>query len=305
MKKIYFMFLVASHISCSQPLTIEDMAKNSAEQYFANLIDEIEISNIKTETKYKSDSLCIIETIYDIKQENKDKKRDTTEYVYLLHSNVAYETIRSENFDDVKFFSLEEFEKKKRGEIYESLSYDDAMYYFAATIINKHGRKVNDHDRNIYIPTPLGNWKFYNVEDEFGDKTTEKYLGVKGNGIIEFDANKKMDMSVYLFIRNDRVYFKFHEGDMQYLCADNVPIIIGIKGPDGETYKYDFVIQKNGEIVLSDNCEEVQSLEKILSLINKEGIMTGAAQRYNTHYIFKIDLSGYKEANKRLISQGN
>ena len=112
-------------------------------------------------------------------------------------------------------------------------------------------------------------------------------------------------MSVYLFIRNDRVYFKFHEGDMQYLCADNVPIIIGIKGPDGETYKYDFVIQKNGEIVLSDNCEEVQSLEKILSLINKEGIMTGAAQRYNTHYIFKIDLSGYKEANKRLISQGN
>jgi hypothetical protein len=299
------MFLVASLVSCSQQFTIEDMAKNSAEQYFTNSIGKIEISNIETETKYKNDSLCIIEAIYDIKLKNAVKKKDTTEYVYLLHSNVAYETIRSEDFDDVEFFSREEYEKKKIGEIYESLSYDDAMYYFAAILINEHGRKVNDHDRNVYIPTPLGNWKLYNIEDKFGDKTAEKYLGVKGKGIIEFDANKKMDMSVYLFIRNDRVYFKFHEGDMQYLCADNGPIIISLKGSDGETCKYDFVIQKNGEIVLSDSCEKVQSLEKILSLINKEGIMTGAAQRYNTHYIFKIDLSGYKEANKRLISQGN
>ena len=133
MNRIYFLFVGLLLFSCSKPLTIEDLAKECAENYCRNNnIDGIEVSNIETETKYKNDSLCIIETIYDIKIEDADKRKDTTEYVYLLHSNVAYEAIRSKDFDDIEFFSKKEFDKRKIGEIFETLSYDDAMYYLAA-----------------------------------------------------------------------------------------------------------------------------------------------------------------------------
>lgn len=301
MNRIYFLFVGLLLFSCSKPLTIEDLAKECAENYCRNNnIDGIEVSNIETETKYKNDSLCIIETIYDIKIEDADKRKDTTEYVYLLHSNVAYEAIRSKDFDDIEFFSKKEFDKRKIGEIFETLSYDDAMYYLAATLINEHGRKVDNHDKDVNITTLFGNWKLYHFEDEFGDKTPPRYIGVKGKGIVEIDANKNMDMTVYLFIRNGEVFFKFYVEDMHFECADNSPLIINIKDSDGETYKYDFVIQENGEIVLNANNEKRQSIEQLISIIGKEGIMSGTAQRYSTQYKFKIDLSGYREVFKRL-----
>lgn len=142
------------------------------------------------------------------------------------------------------------------------------------------------------------NWEFYDIEDEFGDKTQEKYLGVNGKGKVSVDANRIIDMTVYLFIRHDEVFFKFHLEDLQYVCHDNYPITMNIKDSDGKIYQYEFICKKNGEICLKRDNEQTLSL--FMSIIEKGGVISGSTQIYSSPYTFKVDVSGYKDAVKEL-----
>jgi hypothetical protein len=277
------------------------MAKESAEKYIGdNNSKEIEISNIVTNTKFVNDSLCIIDAVYDVKVLDDEKHQKTVDYVYLIHSHNAYEAIRNEVFDDIVFLSKDEFEKKRIGEIYEELNYEDALYYLASILINKHGRQVDNHNKDVNIPTPFGNWELYTVEDVFGDMTTKKYIGTKGKGTTSVNANKNIDMTVYLFIRDEEVFFKFHLGDLQYVCDFDLPIIMKIKDSEGKVYSFDFICKNNGEIRLRTENNNKQLYHQFISILEKEGIVSGSTEIHHSPYKFKIDITGYHNILKRL-----
>ena len=161
--------------------------------------------------------------------------------------------------------------------------------------------KSNDNDSlsanstflNDIIDT-TGNWEVFDVDDEFGDKTQEKYLGAKGKDSVQVDANRDLDMTVYLFIRKGELFFKFHLEDMQYVCHDNYPITMNIKDSKGAVHHYNFICKNNGEICI--NIDNDQSKNEFISILEKGGILSGSTQIYNSLYRFKINVSGYKEA---------
>jgi len=300
---ILFISLCCSILSCNQSPTIDKLAKGGVEQYIVEInekLGNVELSSIKTETKLVNDSLCIIEANFDVQDEKGEKYPNTIEYVYLIYANKAYEAYQLKGLGDFIYCPKEAFDMKKKGEIYEELSYNDAMYYLASTIINNCGRLIENHKGGVKIQTSLGNWKLFNIEDEFGDKTQEKYIGAKGRGTIKFDANRNIDMTVYLFIRHDEVFFKFHEGDLKYTSYDNLPISMKIKDADGEVNSFEFVCKDNGDICMNTDKEDKQSYFNFISIIEKGGIISGSTQIYNSPYIFKIDVSGYKDAIKKL-----
>jgi hypothetical protein len=144
------------------------------------------------------------------------------------------------------------------------------------------------------------NWELYNIEDEFGDKTPEKYLGAKGKGSASLDANRDIDVTVYLFIRHDEIFFKFHLNDLQYTSHDNLPITMKIKDGDGIVYSFDLICKNNGEISMRTDKDYKQSQHQFISLLEKGGLLSGATQILGTPYKFKIDVSGYTDAIKRL-----
>ena len=301
MRQLCGFLICCIFLSCNQSVSLEDKAKDCAEKFIGdNNNKEIQISNIKTKTKFINDSLCIINVVYDTKVLDENKEQNEVDYVYLLHSNIAYEAIRIENLDDIVFPSKEEFDKNRIGEIYDELTYEDALYYLAVTLINKHGRQVYNHNKDIHIPTPFGNWKLYTIEDDFGDTTEKKYLGTKGKGTVSVDANRNIDMTVYLFIRNDEVFFKFHMGDLQYVCHTDLPITMKIKDSDGEVYSFDFICKQNGEIGMRTENSNKDSFHQFISIIEKEGIISGSTEIYHSPYKFKIDVSGYQEALKKV-----
>lgn len=301
MRKFCGFLICCLFLSCNQSISLEEKAKDSAEKYIGSNNDkEIKISNIKTKTKFLNDSLCILEAVYEVKILDDNKEQCKVDYVYLLHSNIAYEAIRLENLDDIVFLPKDEYEKNRVGQIYEGLTYEDALYYWAATLINKHGRQVDNLNKNVHIPTPFGNWKFYTVEDDFGDMTSKKYLGVDGKGTVSLDANKNIDMTVYLFIRNDEVYFKFHLGGLQYVCHDKLSITMNIKDSDGEVYSFDCICKQNGEIEVRKETDNKQLHHQFISILKKGGIISGSTEIYHSQYKFKIDVSGYQEALKKL-----
>ena len=300
---ILFIPLCCLILSCNQPPTLEEMAKGGVEKYFEEInekLGNVELSSIKTETKLINDSLCIIEANYDVHDEKGEKFPNTIEYVYLIYENKAYEAYQLKGLEDFIFCPKDVFDMKKKGEIYEELSYDDAMYYLASTIINDHGRLIENHQGEVKIQTSLGNWKLFNIEDEFGDKTQDKYIGAKGRGTIKLDANRDIDMTVYLFIRHEEVFFKFHVDDLKYTSYYNLPIFMKIKDADGEIYSFDFLCKNNGEISMNTDKEDKQSFFKFISIIEKGGIISGSTQINNLPYNFKIDVSGYKDAIKKM-----
>ena len=118
MRQLCGFIICCIFLSCNQSVSLEDKAKDCAEKFIGdNNNKEIQISNIKTKTKFINDSLCIINVVYDTKVLDENKEQNEVDYVYLLHSNIAYEAIRIENLDDIVFPSKEEFDKKRIGEI--------------------------------------------------------------------------------------------------------------------------------------------------------------------------------------------
>ena len=186
MRKLYILIICICFFSCAQAPSLEKIANESAEKYIKDYYvdSEVVISNIRTNTKFLSDSLCIIDVAYDAKVPNSEKIQTTVDYIYLLNSNVAYEGRRVDELDDITFPSKEEYENKRIGEIYEKLTYEDAIYYLAVLLINQHGRQVNNHNISVNVPHPLGYWKLYAYEDDFGNMTPKKYVGVYGKGTV-------------------------------------------------------------------------------------------------------------------------
>ena len=73
-----------------------------------------------------------------------------------------------------------------------------------------------------------------------------------------------------------------------------------IKDSDGEVYSFDFICKQNGEIGMRTENSNNDSFHQFITIIEKGGVISGFTEIYHSTYIFKIDVSGYQNAVKRL-----
>lgn len=176
MKKILFLLLLSIVIASCQSSRLKSEAQKQMEltmKEFAKDPSSMKLSN--EEVVYSDDSLCIIHYDYSGKNGFGNEITSKMEYVMLRHADKTYEAFRElTSNDEAVYRTKENFEKNRKGQIYEKLSYESALYYFAAVFVNTQGREAGVKDGeafNIPVPTKTGSWEIGSITDEFGEKT--------------------------------------------------------------------------------------------------------------------------------------
>ena len=139
-----------------------------------NAIDPYSVNIKDINTVFNNDSLCIIHCFMQAKNALGFTVSNKIEYVYLESNGTKYEAFKPVQNDSI-FQNIDLFNKIKKGKIYESMAYEDALFYRASVFIKSLGRVVGDKEGsckvNINIPTQTGLWEVGNYIDEFGDDT--------------------------------------------------------------------------------------------------------------------------------------
>ena len=80
----------------------------------------------------------------------------------------------------------------------------------------------------------------------------------------------------------------------------DLPISMKIKDSDGTVYSFDFICKQDGNICLETGNGRKQQYNQLLSIIKKGGVISGTTEINHSCYRFKIDVTGYQNALKRL-----
>ena len=308
MKKVLFTLFVAglAFVSCSEnpASTLESMAKENLTSAVKSIVGDSEdakIENIKT--VYSSDSLCILN--FDLQGKmniglSNGNDFDMTfgaEYIYLLNNGKYYYASQLLSEDSV-YVSKATLDKIKKGTIYESLSYDDALMYRAIMLINARGKEVGNNDAEVSIPNPLGTglWELDSYNDEFGETTNDKYLRLTGFGKFSNSASTGEKLIVCLFADKDMINFRFIEYDESVVKEDAL-CKMKIKDAKGEVHNINFLCTEKGYI----NPFTGEPAEELRKIVEMEGVMSVNAEISDEYssigtYTFKLNLDGYKKA---------
>lgn len=210
MKKRYIYLLLSISLlfgSCTKEAKIVRDSKTKAKEWFeskkhdpAFLEADVKLNDM--ETVYSSDSLCILYLKIAGKFTTSEETKYVIEFVSFDEVWVSH-GIDSDAKDEVVYFSKEEFEKNKRGKMYENYSYDDAIFYRAALLYNST-QSESDEEVFSYIPMPTGMWERGLFQDDYGKMTKNGYIKLRAK------AEKKNDEKKYwadLIVTKDDIFF--------------------------------------------------------------------------------------------------
>ena len=110
-----------------------------------------------------------------------------------------------------KKYNEKEFDEEE--DVYEDLDFANAILYRTAIYINSNGREVGNPDAEFSIPIPTGTglWELDAFDDEFGDKTNEKYIRLTGKGVFSNSAATHEKLIGHLFLDKERISFRLIE----------------------------------------------------------------------------------------------
>lgn len=302
----FTLVVVLAVTSCSRSAKFEKVAKTQMEATFKEVAKDpssVVVSNIQT--VYSDDSLCILHSDFTAKNGLGIEIKDKYEYI-LIHSNGKnYETYMEINQNTTGVFvEKEQYEKNKKGTIYESLSYEDGLRYLSAIQVNGKGREagVKDGEKfNIPVPTETGSWELRAYENEFGEKSTNKYLLLMGSGAFSNSATTGSRMTAILYVDKDKFSFKLVEYDSS-VVKDDETYSFRIKSVDGEVC--DMTLYN------SDSSGQMSAIgtskfEKMQTILSKGGTITVAVREMNAYstpsaYLFTLNVDGYLKAKTYL-----
>ena len=254
--------------------------------------DSVKITNVNP--VFSNDSLCILHFSFSAKNDLGMETTNKMEFVYLESGGQKYEAYQILDADSV-YQNQATFEKKKVGKFYENLSYESAMYYRAAILINNNGRVVHDkeckEDIEIPISTGTGFWELGCSADVFGDDIPHRYLRIAGRGVFSNSATTGSRMTAYLIVDRKNVAFRFVEYD-DHVVNDVEKLEMKIKDSYGDVHEITLYNTRDG--LMTTN-----STYKVKEILMKGGIITISAEigKYSeSTYLFKMDVSGYDKA---------
>ena len=275
-KLLFFLLLCITMVSCQSSklkseaqkqieLTLKEAARDPSSMKLSNM-----------EVVYNDDSLCIIHVDYTGKNGLGNEISSKMEYVMLSYKDKYYEAFQelSSNNDEKVYCTKEEFEKSKKGQIYEKLSYESALYYLAAVFINTQGREAGVKDGEYFsIPVPTGT----------GSATTNSRLlaaiyvdsdDVVSILLVEYGSSIVKTSDTY------EVHVKDNKGKVYDMTMRGDPDT-GRLFP--VYYNYD-----------SATMEHILNSKGFVSFSIKERESYGTSSTY----VFMVDMTGYAEAKK-------
>lgn len=288
--------------ACSQSQKTSSEAKTSMEALVKELArnpESVKIENVKA--IYENDSLTILRFDFTGKNGLGVESTDKMEYIYLVENGKKYEAMHELAADSV-YLDNADWEKAKKGSIYESLDYDAALRYLSAIYINNFGRVVGDKSReqtvNIDVPTKTGAWKLKRYSDSFGDETDNKYLVLMGDGVFSNSATSNSDLKVVFFVDEDSFSFRLFEYGSSPVKDDDSAYVTRIKDKDGVVY--DFRLYNAGQSGQIGHYG-IEDYNKMVEILKKGGEITVLMGYYDygqSDYRFKLNVDGFENAIK-------
>ncbi len=292
--------------SCSQSSKLESLAKNHMESIFKEIAvnpSSVNISDV--ETVYSDDSLCIIHCNFSAKNNFGVDIKNNCEYIFINSNGKNYESYNMIDKGDKVFVTPDEYEKNKKGTIYETLPYNAGLRYLAAISVNGRGREAGNKDGNdvdIPVPTGTGSWELMAFEDEFGEKSSDKYLLLVGNGVFSNSATTNSEMRVIFYANKGSFAFKLIEYSSSVVKNDHF-YTYRVKDSEGEVSEMNLYNDKSsGQMNIYSWSDNYDIMKNVLSKGGTITISVKEKTRYGTPdtYLFKLNVSGYDKAKAYL-----
>ena len=256
---------------------------------------------------FTSDSLAIIHADVTAKNGLGIENTQKYEYVYINMDTINYEGFHLKSADSI-YLSKETYEEIRKGTIYESLLYEDGIYYLAALYINSYGRvvgdKANKNEVNLMLPTKTGFWSLnYNL-NEFGERTDERYLTLVGRGLFSNSATTNSNMYAILYITRNNYLLRLIEYS-SHVVKDDCAGIFRVKDSEGTIHRGRFRNSKDGYLSYSSFSDDL-NFYNFISILKKGGdlIFSGSLEEYTTsRYVFTFKTDGFESAYNYLLSE--
>ena len=302
MKRLFFLLLIAlSFASCSRASKVAAEAEKTMTQLFkeiAKVPESVKVDGI--ETKFSDDSLCILNANFTAKNGLGNESTSKYEYIYIISQGQAYEAYGEIGDDDV-YIKPEEFDREKKGKIYENLPYEQAIRHLASVKVITSGRAVGDKERNdVDIPMSLntGLWEKRQYTNSFNEKTDDSYLVLKAKGAFSNSATTGSEMTALLFVSEYDISLRLVEYSSSLVKDDELYSLM-VKTPDEEVHYFWLRNNYNGDMTFSSDLVEGES--GFRKLLEQGGVLTCMIEeqtRYGTpsKYYFKLRVNGYNEA---------
>ena len=305
MKKILFLLLLSIVIASCQSSRLKSEAQKQMEltmKEFAKDPSSMKLSN--EEVVYSDDSLCIIHYDYSGKNGFGNEITSKMEYVMLRHADKTYEAFRElTSNDEAVYRTKENFEKNRKGQIYEKLSYESALYYFAAVFVNTQGREAGVKDGEAFyipVPTKTGSWEIGSITDEFGEKTNKMLLLLRGSGVFSNSAttNSRLLGALYVMGNDDKVSILLAEyGTSVVKTSDTYDV--HVKDSEGKVYE----VTMEGDPDTGRLYASYHDGVTMNHVLNSNGPVVFSIRQCNSYgtsstYIFKVDVTGFEKAKE-------
>ena len=302
MKRLFFLLLIAlSFASCSRASKVAAEAEKTMTQLFkeiAKVPESVKVDGI--ETKFSDDSLCILNANFTAKNGLGNESTSKYEYIYIISQGQAYEAYGEIGDDDV-YIKPEEFDREKKGKIYENLPYEQAIRHLASVKVITSGRAVGDKERNdVDIPMSLntGLWEKRQYTNSFNEKTDDSYLVLKAKGAFSNSATTGSEMTALLFVSEYDISLRLVEYSSSLVKDDELYTLM-VKTPDEEVHYFFFFFDYDGDMTFSSYLGEGESGFRIL--LEQGGVLTCMIEEQTSYgtpskYYFKLRVNGYNEA---------
>lgn len=243
---------------------------------------------------------------------SKQKQKTTIpkyEYIYLVSQGQAYEAYGEIGDDDV-YIKPEEFDREKKGKIYENLPYEQAIRHLASVKVITSGRAVGDKERNdVDIPMSLntGLWEKRQYTNSFNEKTDDSYLLLTAKGAFSNSATNGSEMTAILFVSENNISLRLVEYSSS-LVKDDESYSLKVKTADEVVHSFWLYNDYDGDMTFSSFLGEGES--GFRKLLEQGGVLTCMIEeetRYGTpsKYYFKLRVNGYNEAINLILAHDN
>ena len=306
-KLLFFLLLCITMVSCQSSklkseaqkqmvLTLKEAAKDPSSMKLSNM-----------EVVYNDDSLCIIHVDYTGKNGLGNEISSKMEYVMLSYKDKYYEGFQelNSNNDEKVYCTKEEFEKNKKGQIYEKLSYESALYYLAAVFINTQGREAGVKDGesfSIPVPTGTGSWQIGTFTDEFGQKTNDNFLFLEGSGVFSNSAttNSRLLAAIYVTGSDDDVSILLGEyGSSIVKTSDTYDVHV----KDSKGQLFDMTMEGDPNTGRLTPVYYDYDRATMTHVLNSNGFVFFSIKERESYgtastYVFKVNMTGYAKAKE-------
>lgn len=297
MEKILYslLFCCLALVSCSemQKSQIEEQAIETFKLSYGE-DKNAKFDNFKT--VFYTQNLCILHI-----EDNNSYAPKEIEYLFFTQDGKSYEAFQDLSKDSV-FVSEPTLKKISKGTIYEKQDFAKATFFRATHYIYSYGREVGNHNTDFVLPITLetGLWELCDNVDDFGDKTSGKYLRLIGKGTYSDNTTTDGKLLAILFVERDFVVslrlIKHEKGIVESFGG-----FIKFKDNDGVIHDIPFLgLSSNDYKVFDVQGKKDKEFRKI---IEKEGVLSGIATQggslfepNETKYKFKFFLNGLEKA---------